>query len=87
MDNGDSPASDQEGSSPAQSVTAPDNDEKSSLRRQSIDATELVSNELGRRFDHPGLRMLVDPGGLLLRWPKDMMEEKIKDNWVITRLA
>ena len=28
--------------------------------------------------------MLVDLEGLLLRWPKDVTEEKIGDNWAIT---
>eukprot|EP00915_Cephaloidophora_sp_WS-2016_P004213 GHVH01005693.1.p1 GENE.GHVH01005693.1~~GHVH01005693.1.p1 ORF type:complete len:156 (-),score=24.76 GHVH01005693.1:80-547(-) len=64
-----------------QSATAPDAtlDEKSSLRRQGIEAIELVTNVLVRRFDQPGVRMLSALEDLLLRCPEDITEKEIKD--------
>ena len=62
-----------------QSVTALDAalDEKSFLRRQAIEAIDLISNELIRSSDQPGLRLLIDIEELLLRCPKDITEVEI----------
>ena len=64
-----------------QSATAPDATlyEKSSLRRQRVEAIKLVTNVLVRRFDQPGVWMLIALEDLLLRCPEDITEKEIKD--------